>query len=139
LCQEFILQWSKRLNELKAFNLNLIMVSIGKPEVGKQLIDHLNIPKGQDYLYVDPESAVYHDLLLNKGIKETFFSFSTPLAFLERFTKKDGMEELTEVLSKWNKGTLVIISVWSIHTCDNRFFLVITIAFLTWSLNKDFF
>jgi hypothetical protein len=92
------------MDEIKTFNLNLIMVSIGKPQVAKQLIDHLEIPNGQDYLYVDPQNALYDDLLLNKGIKETFFSPATPLAFLERVTKKDGMQELTQVLSKWNKG-----------------------------------
>jgi hypothetical protein len=92
------------------------MVSIGKPEVGKKLIDHLNFPNGQNYLYVDPESALYEDLLLNKGIKETFFSPSTPFAFLQRLTKKDGMEELTEVLSNWNKGTVSYKIVWSMPT-----------------------
>lgn len=55
---------------------------------------------------VDPENALYDDLDLNRGVKETFFSPSTPFAFLDRFTKKDGMKELGEVLSKWNKGEL---------------------------------
>jgi hypothetical protein len=41
---------------------------------------------------------------LNRGIKETFFTPTTPLSFLDRFTKKDGMTNLVEVLSKWNKG-----------------------------------
>ena len=81
------------------------MVSIGKPHVGKQLIEHLEIPNGKDYLYVDPDNALYDDLLLNKGIKETFFSPGTAFAFLDRFTKKDGMKELSNVLSKWSKGT----------------------------------
>lgn len=52
----------------------------------------------------DPENALYDDLDLNRGVVETFFSPSTPFAFLDRFTKKDGMKDLTEVLSKWNKG-----------------------------------
>jgi len=47
---------------------------------------------------------LYDDLDLNRGVKETFFSPSTPFAFLERLTKKDGMKELGEVLSKWNRG-----------------------------------
>ena len=80
------------------------MVSIGKPQVGKQLIEHLDIPNGKRYLFVDPDNVLYDVLNLNKGIKETFFSPGTPFAFLDRFTKKDGMKELTEVLSKWNKG-----------------------------------
>ena len=80
------------------------MVSIGKPEVGSELVGHLNVPKMKTRLFVDPNAELYTDLALNKGVKETFFSPSTPFAFLGRFTKKGGMEELVEVLSKWNKG-----------------------------------
>ncbi|KAG7361371.1 AhpC/TSA antioxidant enzyme [Nitzschia inconspicua] len=92
------------MEELETLGVDLIMISIGTPEKGRQLINHLAIPKGSDYLYVDPENALYDVLLLNKGVKETFFSPSTPFAFLDRFTKKDGTKELTEVLSKWNKA-----------------------------------
>jgi hypothetical protein len=80
------------------------MVSIGTPKKGKTLIHHLGIANGDEYLFVDPENVLYDDLQLNRGVKETFFSISTPFAFLGRFTKEDGMEELMEVLSKWNKG-----------------------------------
>lgn len=52
----------------------------------------------------DPDNAIYDDLDLNRGLKETFFTPSTPLSFLERFTEKDGMNNLMEVLSKWNEG-----------------------------------
>jgi len=82
----------------------LIFVSIGKPEIGKQLVDHLDIPNLMDYLFVDPTNVLYDSLQLNKGIKETFFSPSTPVAFFNRFTEPDGMKELIEVLSKWNKA-----------------------------------
>jgi hypothetical protein len=54
--------------------------------------------------HADPENKLYDLLKLNAGIKETFFTPSTPLAFLKRFTKPDGTKELSEVLSKWNKG-----------------------------------
>ena len=47
---------------------------------------------------------MYDALHLNRGIKETFFSVSTPFAFLDRFTKPNGMNELGQVLSKWNKA-----------------------------------
>mmetsp|Transcript_34203 Transcript_34203/g.48612 ORF Transcript_34203/g.48612 Transcript_34203/m.48612 type:complete len:133 (+) Transcript_34203:209-607(+) len=80
------------------------MVSIGKPEIGKELVAHLGLTNGQDYLFVDPENALYDDLDLNRGVKETFFSPSTPLAFLDRFTSQDGMKDLMEVLGKWNKA-----------------------------------
>ena len=33
-CQELVLQWSKRLDELEAKGITLAMISIGKPEVG---------------------------------------------------------------------------------------------------------
>ncbi|MGK3733511.1 MAG: hypothetical protein ACI8RD_000154 [Bacillariaceae sp.] len=84
--------------------IQLIFISIGTPDTGLKLVDHLNIPNLIDYLYVDPTTTLYNSLQLNKGIKETFFSPSTPIAFLERFTKPDGMKELKEILSKWSKG-----------------------------------
>mmetsp|Transcript_27824 Transcript_27824/g.42109 ORF Transcript_27824/g.42109 Transcript_27824/m.42109 type:complete len:136 (+) Transcript_27824:558-965(+) len=80
------------------------MISIGLPEKGKQLISHLNLNHGEDYLFVDPENALYDALDLNFGIKETFFSPATPFAFLDRFTKPNGMKDLNEVLSKWING-----------------------------------
>lgn len=64
-----------------------------------------------DYLFVDPSNVLYDSLQLNKGIKETFFSPSTPVAFFNRFTQPDGMKELIEVLSKWNKGTYLIVFI----------------------------
>jgi hypothetical protein len=94
--------------------VGLIMVSIGKPEIGKQLIRHLEIPNGSQYIFVDPDNVLYDALNLNKGIKETFFTPSTPFAMLDRFTKKGGMSELTEVLSKWNNGMFPFVRLpWS--------------------------
>jgi len=79
------------------------MISIGKPEIGKELLSHLGLP--EDFpLYADPENAVYNDLDLNRGLDTLFFKPATPFAFLDRFTKKDGMKELNEVLGKWNKA-----------------------------------
>jgi AhpC/TSA antioxidant enzyme len=105
LCQEFILQWNKRLDELESLGIKLILVSIGKPEIGSQLVEHLNVPRMSTRLFVDMNADLYKDLDLNKGVKETFLSPGTPFSFLDRFTRKDGMKELMEVLSKWNKGT----------------------------------
>lgn len=56
------------------------------------------------FLVIDPENALYDALYLNRGVKETFFSVSTPFAFLERLKKPDGLKDLGEVLSKWSKG-----------------------------------
>jgi len=52
----------------------------------------------------DPDNTIYDELDLNRGVKETFFSISTPFAFLDRLQKKDGLKELGGVLAKWNKG-----------------------------------
>lgn len=80
------------------------MVSIGTPENGKKLVEHLSIPEFADYLYVDPTNYLYDSLHLNKGVGSTFFSPGTPFAFLKRFTEQDGTKELNEVLSKWNEA-----------------------------------
>jgi hypothetical protein len=85
----------------------LVLVSIGVSEKGKQLVEHLGFKNGEKYLYVDPENSMYDLLNLNKGVKETFFSPGTPFAFLDRFTKPDGMKDLFEVLRKWNKAVFI--------------------------------
>lgn len=107
LCQEFIVQWCRRMEELNEMGVTLVLVSIGKPEIAKNLVEHLDIPNGEVYLYVDPDNTLYDALGLNKGVRETFFSPSTPMAFLDRLTKPDGMADLMGVLSKWNKGRFV--------------------------------
>jgi hypothetical protein len=89
-------------------DVQLVMVSIGRPDVGRQLVDHLGIASGDTLLYVDPENALYDALDLNRGVGRTFFNPNTPLSFLERFTKVDGTKELIQVLSKWNKGRFVV-------------------------------
>jgi len=81
------------------------MISIGKPEIGKELVSHLGLTEGEKWLFVDPENVLYDALLLNSGVRETFFSISTPFSFLDRFSTKDGMKELFEVLSKWNQAS----------------------------------
>jgi hypothetical protein len=83
------------------------MVSIGSPEKGRQLIQHLEIPSGEDYLFVDPVNALYDAISLNRGVDRTFFNINTPLAFVERLTKEDGMKDLVNILGKWSKGMWV--------------------------------
>lgn len=90
------------MNELKEVGVELVMVSIGTPENGKKLVEHLSVPEMSNNLYVDPENALYNSLELNKGLKETFFSPGTPFSFLRRFTERDGTKELSEVLKKWS-------------------------------------
>jgi hypothetical protein len=93
------------MEELQEMDVTLVLVSIGKPEIANALVKHLQIPHGEKYLFVDPTNTLYDALHLNRGLKETFFSPSTPLSFLDRFSKPDGMVDLINVLSKWNKGT----------------------------------
>lgn len=92
------------MDELNRMGIKLVMVSIGKPEIGTQLINHLEFANGEDYLFVDPVNALYDDLDLNRGVQRTFFNPATPLSFLNRLTKANGTQELGEILSKWNKG-----------------------------------
>jgi len=91
------------MNELKSSGINLIMVSIGTPENGKKLVDHLSIPNLADYLYVDPNNTLYDSLNLNKGVKSLVLP-GTAFAFLKRFIEPDGTKELYEVLTKWNNA-----------------------------------
>ena len=103
LNQELILQYdSIREEKILAKGIKLIMVSIGKPEVGKELVSHLGLKDGDSYIYADPDNSIYNDLDLNKGIAETFFNPATPFAIRDRLFKKDGLNELKEVLSKWS-------------------------------------
>lgn len=102
-----MLQWSERVDELNRAGIKLIMISIGTPENGAKLVDHLEISNLRDNLYLDPSSSLYDSLKLNKGIKSTFFSAGTPFAFLNRFTTRGGTRELNIVLSKWNKAIYI--------------------------------
>lgn len=98
------MQWSQRLDELQDSNISLVLVSVGKPEVLEQLLQHLEVTHLQDHFLVDPDNQLYDALQLNRGIQRTFFNVNTPFAFLDRFTRQDGTRELQQVLSKWTKG-----------------------------------
>jgi AhpC/TSA antioxidant enzyme len=108
-------QWSRRLPELASNNIRLVLVSVGKPHVAKQLIQHLEFANGEEHLFVDPTNELYDSLDLNRGVQRTFFNANTAFAFLDRFTKTDGTKELGEVLSKWSQGT--VASREAFHHC----------------------
>lgn len=125
MCQESILQWSKRYHKARRQTkshtgssttttddeedapFSLVMVSIGLPQKAASLIDHLELVQyGTDtLLYVDPENAIYDALELNRGIQRTFFNLATPLAFLSRLQSENGLGDLGSVLSRWSQGT----------------------------------
>lgn len=83
------------------------MISIGKPQVGKQVCEHLGIENGEQFVFADPENSFYDDLDLNRGVKTTFFDPATPFSFLDRISKKDGMKTLGTVLSKWSDAIYI--------------------------------
>lgn len=119
-CQELLLKYSrgessKILTEFN--NIKLIVIGIGKPSVGKELMEHLQIPNGDQFVFADPENTLYDRLDLNRGVPSTFFNIATPLALGDRLLKGD-TKELGEVLQKWNKGTQGIF--FDVSFCDSR-------------------
>ena len=59
-------------------------------------------------LCTDPENSLHDSLSLNTGV-ENMVTMATPFAFLKRMAKPDGMKELSEVISKWNKGKIAVM------------------------------
>ena len=88
-----------------------MVVSIGKPEIGKQLLAHLDVHEGERWIFVDPENRLYDALQLNRGIDTTFFSVETPFAFRDRIfgsnNRSDGLRDLLDVLGKWRDAVYV--------------------------------
>lgn len=111
-CQEQIVQYNRiRQSELLANQVDLVIVSIGKPEIGKKLINHLEVEDGQNWIFCDPDNKLYDALQLNRGIETTFLSIETPYAFKDRFFgsngRKDGMKDLLDVLGKWKDAVYI--------------------------------
>lgn len=108
-CQELLLKYSREVERLSEVNIKLIVIGIGKPSVGQELITHLQIPKGDQFVFADPGNILYDRLDLNRGIPTTFFNIATPLALGDRLLKGD-TKELGEVLEKWQNGKDIVIS-----------------------------
>ena len=115
MCHEQVLRWSKQRDELERQGIQLVVMSLGTPEKGRDLVAHLGIDNGEDLLFVDPENAVYDALDLNRGVRRTFFSVDTPYALLDRMTSEGGMNYLVEVLKKYAKGAS---ATWNFHSND---------------------
>lgn len=88
-----------------AAGVKLAIVSIGKAEVGRDLCVHLGVEDGEEFVFADPENALYDNLDLNRGIQETFFNPATPFAFKDRLFRGDSSKELFEVLGKWKDAS----------------------------------
>lgn len=81
----------------------MFLISIGKPSVGKKLIQHLGVNGGEDFIFADPDNTIYDDMDLNKGVAATFFNPATPYAIRDRLIS-GRMNELIEVLGKWSQA-----------------------------------
>lgn len=106
-----MVQYNRVRPSLLERNIDLVLVSIGKPEVATALFKHLEIENGEDWIFVDPDNSLYDALRLNKGVETTFFSIETPLAFRDRIFgtngRKDGMIDLLKVLGEWKDAVYI--------------------------------
>lgn len=77
------MQWSRRIDELEAKGVKLVMVSIGKPEIGRELIEHLEFKGGENYLHVGMYNFCFDVLILTScspthlPTRSYFFPFPT--------------------------------------------------------------
>lgn len=94
-----------RESKLLANDIDLVVVSIGKPDVGQQLMRHLDISDGGDgWFFCDPDNVLYDALDLNSGIGN-LITMDTSYAFRDRIFgingRTDGLMGLFDVLGKW--------------------------------------
>jgi len=84
------------------------LVSIGTPETGTKLIEHLGIDDGEEWIFADPENDAYDRLKLNRGW-DTMMSPATAFRFRDRiFGGKSGeFDKLFEVLGKWKDAVYI--------------------------------
>jgi hypothetical protein len=86
---------------------NLILISIGTPEKGTELFQHLNIPNGSKWIFVDPTNTLYDKLHLNT----TFLSPQTAYTFRDRIlgmnSNTNDLRDLFDVLSKWKDAIYI--------------------------------
>ena len=47
--------------------MKLVIVSIGLPEKGKALCEHLGVEDGESFVVVDPTNSLYNNLDLNRA------------------------------------------------------------------------
>lgn len=85
--------------------VNLKMISIGKPEIGKELMSHLDITNGDEYVFADMDNALYDELDLNVGMKG-MINPATAFSFRDRIFNND-MIEILEVMGKWKDAVYI--------------------------------
>lgn len=100
-----------RESKLLANDINLVVVSIGKPDVGQRLMRHLEVSNGGDgWFFCDPDNILYDALDLNSGIG-TLITMDTSYAFRDRIFRTngrtDGLKGLFDVLWKWKDAVYI--------------------------------
>ena len=97
-------QFDSRRDTLLAAGVDLALISIGKPEVGTELMGHLGIDGGEEWIYADPENDAYDRLRLNRGW-DTMIRPATAFRFKDRiFGDGAPLDSLFDVLGKWKDG-----------------------------------
>lgn len=71
------------------------------------MVAHLAIDNGEQFIYADPENALYDDLDLNRGLASTFFSPAIPFKFRDKIFSGYDFDDLFQVLGKWKDAFYV--------------------------------
>lgn len=79
---------------MEAAGYKLVILSIGKPESGKEFCERVPVP--EDLLYLDLERNVYRSLEMYEGLSRTFFNAATPMAIM-----RNGMEEFKKAVENY--------------------------------------
>ncbi|KAF8065706.1 hypothetical protein HT031_002766 [Scenedesmus sp. PABB004] len=87
------------LPALDSVGVKLFLVSIGTLERSAQFAEATGFPR--DRLLADPESCTYEALGLVRGVRQTFFGTETALSFLARMRTPGGMDDIRDVLTRW--------------------------------------
>ena len=113
MCQEQLVRYDRlRRSKLLAYNTNhpkhtigLSVISIGKPEVGKAVTEHLNLEDANLWVYSDPDSALYSTMDLNGGLGN-FITMDTAYTFRDRIlgNRQDGLSDFKDVMKKWQNA-----------------------------------
>jgi hypothetical protein len=99
ICQQEARDLQRELRPQLDSDTSLLLVSIGTAERGKKFADITGFPA--DCIYANDSGSVYDALKLRKGVGETFFSSSTPFAFLDWIRRNRGIAFLREMVSQW--------------------------------------
>ena len=101
--QEQILQYSEARAGLLKNDVKFALISIGMPDTGIKLCNHLGIENGEEWIFADPENSAYDQLRLNKGWN-TMISPATAFRFRDRIfggSKGGSLDRVSRLLLSW--------------------------------------